>query len=192
VTSPLVPSPSPSPLLLLLLLSLPACDRRSPHPSSEPPAPSPRASAITLANVFGTCEPLGPCEADCDAGVADQCRKLGTTYQFGNKAAPKDDPLALAHYERACVLKSGMGCVSAGQMYEFHHGVPEDDAKAAAFYEKGCTFGYEVGCANWAIMLERGSGVAKDLVKARALFDVACAKGAGLACERLKALGGSK
>jgi TPR repeat protein len=151
-------------------------------------APSSEPSAITIANVFATCDDPKACDEACDAGNADQCRKLGTTYQFGNRAITKDDARALAYFERACAMKSGSGCVSAGQMYEFHHGVDKDDVKAASFYQKGCDAGDQVGCANFAIMLENGRGVPKDTAKAALLYDKACRAGAALACERWKYL----
>jgi TPR repeat protein len=171
---------------LFLVLALAACDKRR-ATQEEQPAP-PAVSAITIANVFGTCDDVAACEADCDAGVADRCRLTGTTFQFGTKAVTKDEKRALSFYDRACTLKNAGGCVSAGQMWEFHHGVDKDDAKAAAFYKQACDLDDQVGCANYAIMLERGTGVPKDDAKAIALFDKACQKGAGLACDRLKVL----
>ncbi len=180
-------------LVLLVLASVPAllvgCDnKRRSSPSIMEGNPQEAPSAITIANVFGTCEDAGGCGEACNAGDAEQCRRLGTTFQFGNKATQKDDAKALGFYEKACTLKSAAGCVSAGQMFEFHHGVDKDDAKAAGFYKQGCDLGYQVGCANYAIMLENGRGVPKDVVMAATLYDGACQKGAGLACERLRAL----
>jgi TPR repeat protein len=171
--------------VLFLLIALAGCDKRRAAHEEEP---APPASVITIANVFGTCDDVGACEADCDAGAGDKCRLAGATFQFGTKAVTKDEKRALGFYDRACALKNAGGCVSAGQMWEFHHGVDKDDAKAATFYKEACDFDDQVGCANYAIMLERGAGVAKDEAKAIALFDKACQKGAGLACDRLKVL----
>ncbi len=167
-----------------------ACDKRKAAPFIAEGNPQEAPSAITIANMFGTCEDAGACVSECEAGVAEGCRKMGTTYQFGNKGTPRDDLQATRMYERACALKSAGGCVSAGQMYEFHHGVLTDDAKAAGFYKQGCDLGYAVGCANYAIMLENGRGVPKDLGAAAALYDGACRAGAGLACDRLRVLRG--
>jgi TPR repeat protein len=170
----------------LLLLVLVACDKRRAREDEQ--AAAPPASVVTIANVFGTCDDLAACETDCDAGAADRCRLVGTTFQFGTKAVTKDEKRALEYYDRACTMKNPGGCVSAGQMWEFHHGVDKDDAKAAAYYKQACDLDDQVGCANYAIMLERGTGVPKDDAKAMALFDKACQKGAGLACDRLKVL----
>lgn len=168
-----------------------ACDKKKASPLVDPgnPAnPEEAPSAITIANVFGTCDDAAACAEDCNKGNADQCRKLGTTYQFGNKGTKKDELKATGFYEKACTMQSSAACVSAGQMYEFHHGVDKNDTKAAGFYKQGCDLGSQVGCANYAIMLENGRGVTKDLAAAAALYDGACQKGAGLACERLRAL----
>ena len=174
--------------LVCLPLFLLACDKKQPMPTITEGNPAEAPSAITIANVFGTCEDPAVCATACNGGDGEQCRRLGTTYQFGNKATKKDDPTATTFYEKACTLKNASGCVSAGQMYEFHHGVDKDDAKAAGFYKQGCDLGSQVGCANYAIMQENGRGVTKDTAAAAALYDGACQKGAGLACERLRAL----
>jgi TPR repeat protein len=178
-------------LLVAALAVLGACEDKKRSPSQDTTkyqAPAGEPSAITIANVFATCNDPKACAAECDAGNGETCRKLGTTYQFGNAATPKDERRALAYFEQACAMKVGAGCTSAGQMYEFHHGVDKDDVRAADFYRRGCETGDQVGCANWAIMLENGRGVAKDTEKAALLYDNACRAGAGLACDRLKSL----
>jgi TPR repeat protein len=179
----------PRPLVsAVLFASLVACDRKKPPPPPTEGNPQEAPSAITIANVFGTCADAGGCADACSSGDAEMCRRLGTTYQFGTADTKKDETKAAGLYEKACGLKSAMGCVSAGQMFEFHHGVDKDDAKAASYYKQGCELGNQVGCANYAIMLENGRGVPKDTNAAMALYDGACQKGAGLACERLRAL----
>jgi TPR repeat protein len=180
-----------SPALLILgALFVGGCKGRgeaSPSPSetqaasSEPP--------IELANAIGFCDDLEACERECDGGVAEQCRRIGVSYEFGKGGdASKNETQGTAYFDRSCELGSASGCVSSGQMHEYAHGVPTDMPKAAAAYEKACTIGWQVGCANFAIMLENGRGVPKDLVRARTLYEGACKAGAGLACERLKAL----
>ncbi len=175
-------------LLVSSLTLLFACDKKKPVPVIAEGNPAEAPSAITIANVFGTCDDASACATGCKAGDAEQCRRLGATYQFGTKSTTKDDTTAARFYEKACAGKNAAGCVSAGQMYEFHHGVDKDDANAASFYKQGCDLGSQVGCANYAIMLENGRGVTKDVAAAAALYDGACQKGAGLACERLRAL----
>jgi TPR repeat protein len=176
--------------LALLCMACDGCrEKRRPEPDmTRYQAPSSEPSAVTIANAFATCDDTKACEAACDAGVADQCRLLGTTYQFGNAAVKKDDLRALAYFEQACAMKNAAACVSAGQIYEFHHGVDKDDVKAADFYRRGCDIGDQVACANFAIMLENGRGVATDVERAAILYDKACRAGAGLACDRLKHL----
>lgn len=174
-------------LFACALLLLGCDDKRKPQPVVEG-NPQEAPSAITIANAFGTCDDTAACATACNGDDPEQCRKLGTTYQFGTKTTSKDDVQARLFYEKACALKNAGGCVSAGQMYEFHHGVDKDDAKAAGFYKQGCDLGYQVGCANYAIMLENGRGIAKDVPQAMALYANACKAGAGLACDRLRVL----
>jgi TPR repeat protein len=169
--------------LLALGLFATACSRRESAPSSPP------ADAAPFTITFGKgCPDTEACATACDGGDADQCRRLADTYQFADGG--KDDVRVVSYYERACALHSGAGCLSAGQMYEFHHGVQEDDAKAATFYRTSCDLKFVAGCANLAIMLENGRGVPKDVPAAIELYRSSCAAGASLACDRARALSG--
>jgi TPR repeat protein len=161
-----------------------ACSRR------DGASPSPPTDGAPFTITFGKgCPDTEACATACAAGDADQCRRLGDTYQFAADGG-KDDVKAVSYYEHACALRSGPGCLSAGQMYEFHHGVQEDDTKAASFYRTSCDLKYVPGCANLAIMLENGRGVPKDVPAAIELYRSSCAAGASLACERARALSG--
>jgi TPR repeat protein len=157
-------------------------------PADGVPAASPAPSAITIANMMGTCDDVAACDRDCNAGKGTSCRLLAVTYEFGKSDAGRNETLGTTYFDRACALGDAPGCVSSGQMHEYGHGVPKDFAQAATAYAHACTLGWQVGCANWAIMLENGRGVEKDVAKAKTLFDSACKAGAGLACERAKAL----
>ena len=156
--------------------------------SSAEGVPGAAASAVTIANVMGTCDDVALCDRECGAGHGDSCRRLAVTYEFGKSDAGQNETLGTTYFDRACALGDPPGCVSSGQMHEYGHGVPKDFAQAAAAYARACTLGWQVGCANWAIMLENGRGVEKDVAKAKALFEGACKAGAGLACDRMKAL----
>jgi TPR repeat protein len=171
----------------LSLVSFAGCKDKNRIDLNEEYRQAAPASTMTIANVVGVCEDVPTCERECDAGQADRCRRLGSTYQFAEGAA-KDETKATAYYEKACAMGNASGCVSSGQMFEFAHGVAKDDAKAAAYYKKGCDLGYMVGCANYAIMLENGRGVPKDVAQAIPIYENACKAGAGLACDRLRAL----
>src|ERR1700733_1915805 len=110
-------------------ISLVACHRAA-SSSGEEPAPS--ASVITIGNTIGTCPDLAVCQSECDAGSADRCRRLAATYAFG-QGVDKDETRAATLYEHACDMKDAPGCLFAGQMHEFAHGVPTDYAAAARF-----------------------------------------------------------
>jgi TPR repeat protein len=167
---------------MLALLAVAACDK------GKETSPEPASSVITLANTFGSCPNLDTCERGCDAGDGDLCRRLGVTYQFGEKVT-KDEPRATAYFEKGCALGNPAACVAAGQMYEYHHGVAKDDAKAAGFYERACGAGFAAGCYNWAIMLENGRGVPRDVGRAAEQYAVACREGAKAGCEKAASLG---
>ncbi len=170
--------------LVLAALLATGCDR-SQGGSQEQPAPS--ASVVQIGVSLGTCTDLALCEAECDAGSADRCRRLAVTYATG-EGVDKDEARATALYERACAMKDPPACVFAGQMHEYAHGVPKDDAKAAGLYETSCNAGWTAGCYNLAIMFENGRGVPRDRDRAVSLYDTACSAGAKPACERAKGL----
>ena len=161
-----------------------ACDR-GPGASGDQPAPS--ASVVQIGVAIGTCTDPPLCEAECDAGSADRCRRLAATYATG-EGVGKDEARATALYERACAMKDAPACVFAGQMHEYAHGVPKDDAKAAGLYETSCNAGWVPGCYNLGIMFENGRGVPRDRDRAVSLYDAACTAGARPACERAKGL----
>jgi hypothetical protein len=158
-------------------LALVACNK------PEKSAPEPAQTAGAIAIQLDTCTDVDFCQTRCDAGSADDCRRLAVTFQLG-RGATKDEARATALFEKSCALKNPMACTSAGQMYEYAHGVAKDDAKAAALYEKSCDAGYAPGCFNFAIMLENGRGVPHDEWKAAHYYDVACGAGAQQACAR--------
>ena len=146
-------------------------------------APAPHASVISIGMALGTCSDLSLCEAECDAGSADRCRRLAATYAFGDRV-DKDEARATELYQRACDMDDPPACVFAGQMNEYGHGVPKDPSKAARLYERACDGGWKPGCYNLAIMFENGRGVPEDHERAAALYQATCAAGAQQACEK--------
>lgn len=176
--------------LVVVVLAMPGCDKRGP-PQSDPLQPAPSASVMSIAVAMGECEDMVICEKECDAGSSDRCRRMGVSYEFGKTGVERDGVEATRLYEKACGMKNSEGCLSAGRMYEFHHGVDKDDAKAVAFYGRSCDMDNPVGCANLAVMLQNGRGAARDDARAAELFDRACTRGSGLACEKAKALRGA-
>jgi TPR repeat protein len=171
-----------APLLIGLFAAAAACGRRDPS-SQEQTAPS--ASVVTLGAALGTCDDLAVCAKECDAGSADRCRRLATTYAFG-RGVDKDEAFATAAYAHACDMKDAPSCVFAGQMHEYAHGVPKDDVTAAGFYERACDLKWPAGCYNLAIMFENGRGVREDRVRAGELYAIACAAGAKPACGKAR------
>jgi TPR repeat protein len=189
----LLPGVPLSPALLAVAL-LAGCHRDGSSGSSSgearPGAPgltAPSASVITLGVALGTCPDLAFCEAECDAGSADRCRRLAATYAMGKQVA-KDETKATALYEQACALKDASACMFAGQMHEFARGVPRDTAKAVEFYQRSCDLAWAPGCYNLAIMYERGTGVPADRAKAADMYQIACTAGAQQACVKARQL----
>ena len=172
-----------------LALALLSCKgHEAPAGSTGEPAPS--SSVISVGVALGTCTDLALCESECDAGSADRCRRLASTYAVGNGVA-KDEARATSLYELACDKGDPPACVFAGQMHEYAHGVPKDDARATKLYSRACDAGWVPGCYNLAIMLETGHGVPQDRARALDLYDQACRAGAQPGCEKAKFLRGA-
>ena len=152
--------------------------------------PAPSASVVSIGVQLGTCTDKAQCEAECDAGSADRCRRLAATYALGDGVA-KDETRATSLYELACDKGDPPACVFAGQMHEYAHGVPKDDARATKLYSRACDAGWMPGCYNLAIMLETGHGVPQDRARALELYDSACRAGARPGCEKAKFLRGA-
>jgi TPR repeat protein len=161
------------------------CERRRPPPGDVDPAPSGQVAMVGVG--LGSCEDVTACEAECDAGSADRCRRLAASFAFGQGVA-KDEARATALYEHACALGDPPACVFAGQMHEFGHGVPKDVGAAVGPYERACALHWAAGCYNLAIVLERGVGVTRDAARAADLYAIACNAGAKEACVRAEAL----
>ena len=174
---------------LLLLTGPVACSRKSPAQEDTASSSWDAAAAKRISITFGqgACAEMTECERNCEAGQADQCRRLADTLAWAPDGG-QDEPRAAAYYVRACGMGSAPACLSAGRMHEYHHGVAEDDGKAADFYKRGCDLGHVPSCTNYAIMLENGRGIAKDPAGATKLYREGCKAGVGLACDRLRAL----
>ena len=174
----------PSACVLLLVLAC-ACKRGKQAPEEQQPAPS--QSVFSVAIAPGACPDIEACEKECDAGSADRCMRLATTYESG-KGVTKDEKRAAELFERSCTMGDSFGCLNAARVNEFGHGVPKDDAKAAAFNKKSCDLGNPSGCYNEALFYADGRGVAKDDPRALDLFENACDAGARQACVDAKAV----
>lgn len=156
------------------------------HFMPPPERPLPAAGKVIKVDLgMGTCADLSACTSACEGGQAEMCRALGASYAFGRAPAEKDEVRATRLYERACELGDAAGCLFAGQMYEYAHGVIKDDARATGLYQKACDVGWAPGCYNLAIMIEAGRGVPADRVRALALYRGACQAGAKQACEKV-------
>jgi hypothetical protein len=168
---------------------LPACARRSSAQEDSSYSWDAAAGTRTPTPIVaqGACTDLADCERSCEAGKAEECRRLGDTLALAVDGG-KDETRATAYYVRACGMESAPACLAAGHMYEYQRGVAKDETKAAGFYQRGCEQGYVPSCVNYAIMLENGRGVTKDVLAANRLYGEACHAGAGLACDRAHAL----
>ncbi|PDW57953.1 Sel1 repeat protein HcpA [Helicobacter pylori] len=94
---------------------------------------------------------------------------------LGIESAKKQDfAQAKTHFEKACELKNGFGCVFLGAFYEEGKGVGKGLKKAIQFYTKGCELNDGYGCRLLGNLYYNGQGVSKDAKKASQYYSKAC------------------
>ena len=123
------------------------------------------------------------------------CGAPSASSRNGSAARPVDVASTIAGCStlddcvRQCAEKRATGCVSAGRLYEFGHGVTADPSRAFPLYEEACELKYAGGCYNAAVLLEAGKGVERDQARAHGLFAKVCQMGSNTACAQAQALG---
>jgi len=96
--------------------------------------------------------------------VATQCFHLGEDgswqdcvyagyYRYEGKDVPKDLPLAVKYFDRACEHDKPYGCRGLGLA---------DHARAPVAWEKACRLGEKDSCVKLAALHDPGDGVTKD------------------------------
>lgn len=120
----------------------------------------------------------------CDQGKPSACFTLGTMYASG-AGVTKDNPRAIALFQKACDGGDAQGCGALGFMYETGSGIQKDLAHALNLYRKACDGGGGLGCAFLAVLYEKGTGTTKNLAMAATLYERACEAGNSLGCGEL-------
>ncbi|AGT73476.1 tetratricopeptide repeat family protein [Helicobacter pylori SouthAfrica20] len=94
---------------------------------------------------------------------------------LGIESAKKQDfTQAKTHFEKACELKEGFGCVFLGAFYEEGKGVGKDLKKAIQFYTKGCELNDGSGCYLLGELYYKGQDVSQNINKALQYHSKAC------------------
>ena len=123
--------------------------------------------------------------AECDAGEARSCSKVGESYYQGT-GVDTDLAQSVRYYTRACELgDEARGCSLAGYYVHSGHGVPADAARGAKMMERGCLAKNWAVCDFYAVAVLTGNGVRQDPSQAVRLFKRSCAKDIVAACTHL-------
>jgi TPR repeat protein len=140
----------------------------------------------------------------CEAGVLDDCNRVGTHFMMQRLERSREDREGIKHdyteatryYEKACNGGSAVGCNEEGFVFDLgEYSVGEahitgGSAKAAELYKKACDGSCAKGCESLARKYENGSGglpqnpaVAAELYRrAASLYQVACDRGDETSC----------
>lgn len=96
----------------------------------------------------------------------------------------RDYAKAAKLYDKACELKSPIGCAFFGAFYRDGRGVAQSYEKAAEIFTKACEIDSGNGCYDLAELHEGGLGVGQDIKTAMKYLDKACELGDPKACDR--------
>ncbi len=134
----------------------------------------------------------------CDGGHAEACNDLGWAWDTGFGTLAKDEAKAAKLFERACELKSSLGCLNRSKLAR-----PTNLAVAADFAARACEHKLEKGCValagvvqeakaacqrsaaactNWGYLQDFGLGVPKDPAAGLKSYEQACAAGERVGC----------
>lgn len=158
----------------------------TPAPAEEPTAapPSVRLSAGPALNGKAAAE-----EEGCAADIPVACNNLGSDWAEGQGGVPgKDFEKAKVYYEKACRLRSGVGCFNLGNVYRLGEAVDVDPKQAATYFEKSCDLGEAKGCTELGILYYEGKAFPRDRAKALSLLEKSCKLGSEVACKNVEVI----
>ncbi|CAC9592378.1 hypothetical protein [uncultured Gammaproteobacteria bacterium] len=92
-----------------------------------------------------------------ECNTSSECGILGLSYANGT-GVKQDDFKAVALFQKACGLNSGLGCTFLRALYEDGRGIKQSSIKALEYYGKACDLKDKFGCQMYA-ELKRKMGV---------------------------------
>lgn len=98
-----------------------------------------------LAKQASECTTLSNCKEGCGRALAPACNRLGEAYLNG-RGTPKNNPAALAAFERGCRGNSAASCKMLGFMYREGLGAPRNLKTARELFQKACDTGADEAC----------------------------------------------
>jgi TPR repeat protein len=113
--------------------------------------------------------------ADCDAGSADACYRLGNLTAEGSPAVTANLEKAAGLWQRACDGGSTMACVSVAKTL-LSQG-PAQVERGLALLQTACTGAVVGGCATLGVAYRDGYLLKKNMGEAVGLFQKACDAG---------------
>ena len=121
----------------------------------------------------------------CNLNDAKACTKLGSMYEFGNKAnnIKKDNLKVKKYFTKACDLNYGKGCNSLASYYSREE---HDNAKSYKYAKKACDLNYGKGCTKVGLKYMIGRGIKKDFFKAQEYFKKGCELKDSMGCSLYK------
>lgn len=108
---------------------------------------------------------------DLDSGYA--CLAKGAAMLQNKHMSESGKRRALSAFERACTLKEGVGCETAGNLWYMRPGTAAQ-AKAFGYFSAACEYEDALGCQYRGTMLVRGEGTEEDLKAAERSYRKAC------------------
>jgi len=126
-----------------------------------------------------------------DSGRA--CARLAGAHERGDEVT-REPARAVELYQRACELKSALGCIGAARLLRTAPDgvdpahIERLERAAATLAADGCNDGEGQACALLGDAYRDGAGVEQDVKRAAWLYALGCKEGVEAACEGLKRL----
>lgn len=143
------------------------------------------ALALGLSNfAIGAVAAAEPSQAmldDCTRGEASACAQISQWY-FGGNNGIKDHKTALLYGERACRLKSQVGCTISALVYRQAIVVPADIRSENYYLAEACDLGSATSCTLLGTNQWTGRGGRQNKVGARVYLQRACTLNYASAC----------
>jgi hypothetical protein len=123
----------------------------------------------------------------CDGGFAGGCAELGRAMlrEMEDADVPKQAPVILGLFNKACQMGSGRGCDYAGDMLTDKDYKQVDIAAAVKSYNRGCDLGEGMACWSLSQMYFKGKEVPQNADRGIELLSKACQGGSADECNDL-------
>lgn len=124
----------------------------------------------------------GDLKAECMAGIARSCNRLGYRYLKGTRGQKQSFSDAAYYMRAGCELGDPLACQNLAYLYKNGKGLESDHERAFELYSRACDSGVGQACTAMASLQYAGKGTRRDRSEAVRTWQSQCEIGNRLAC----------